>query len=106
MKSRSVNTSSSESLYIPNEYINDPKLSFSCIGFFTFLINLSQTDDSFDWSYDNVVDYYSGQHTSDSKIDTANYLKELETNGYLRIINQNIKPEIEFDGYKHTEWIN
>ena len=106
MKSDSVNTSSSESLHIPNDYINDPKLSLSCIGFFTFLINLSQTDNSFDWSYDNVVDYYSEQHPSDSKIDSANYINELETNGYLRIINQNIKPEIEFDGYKHTEWIN
>ncbi|MGN1102154.1 MAG: hypothetical protein ACI4RG_08180 [Huintestinicola sp.] len=104
MKSHKVNTSSSASLYIPNDYINDSNLSFSCIGFFTFLINLSQTDNNFDWSYDNVVDYYSG-HSSDSKIDTENYIKELETNGYLRIINQNIKPKIEFDGYKHTEWI-
>lgn len=105
MVSRKVIKADSTSLSrSPNGFINDQNLSSSSTGLFAYLIHLSKTDSNFDWSYDNVVDYYL-EHHSDRKIDTVNSLKELGKNGYLRIINRDIKPEIELDGYKHLEWI-
>ena len=100
MISRKTTTSSSAIVSIPNDYLCDPELSIDGVGFFTFLINLSQSDNDFDWDYDNVVDRYSSRFP-----DIENYLKELKEKGYLRIIDQDTKPEIEFDGYKHTGWI-
>ena len=100
MISRKTTTSSSEIVSIPNDYLCDPELSIDGVGFFTFLINLSQSDNDFVWDYDNVVDRYSSRFP-----DIENYLKELKEKGYLRIIDQDTKPEIEFDGYKHTGWL-